>query len=118
MADAPEDLERVEREERARVLRVESQAIAAAFEEDRRRFDRHVRAAGVFAALAGFGLSSMAPLTGRGAILAGAAFLGGTVAALIGAQGGTRPETMPTWTRWALGVAGAVGAGVGLAYLQ
>lgn len=118
MPDPPEDLERAERDERARVMRAESQAIAAEFEEERRRFDRLVRGAGALATLAGIGLASMAPLTARGAIVAGAALLGGSVATLVGGQGGTRPETMPTWTRWALGIAGAIGAAMGLATLR
>jgi len=118
MADPPEELERHEKDEIARVMRVESQALATAFEEERRRFDRQIRGAGVLLAMAGIGLASMAPLSGRGAIVAGMALVGGPAATLLGGQGGTRPETMPTWTGWAFAIAGIIGGLLGLATLR
>ncbi len=118
MADPPEELERNEKHEIARVVRAESAAIAAALEEERRRFDRHVRAAGGVLTLVGLGLTTMAPLTDRGAALAGFALLTGTASLVLGGQGGTRPETMPTWTGWALAVAGFIGGLLGLATLR
>jgi len=118
MADPPEELERNEKHEIARVVRAESEAIAAAFEEERRRFDRQIRIAGAALTLVGLGLTTMAPLTDRGAALAGCALLAGPAAVLLGGQGGTRPETIPGWTGWAFAIAGVIGGLLGLATLR
>jgi len=111
MPDPPEEPEKAAKQEYVELLRTESRALALALDEERRRFDRQIRLAGLALTAVSIGLATLAPLSGRGALVCGAGLVGGPLALLLGGQGGTRPETLPVWTR----VVYAGGAIVGMA---
>ena len=111
MPDSPEDEELRLRRERTEVIRRESAALAAELERDRVRLDRQVRIAGGVTTAITFGLMMMGPLTARGAATGGIGLVCGPLAVLLGGQGATRPENLPTWLRWTY-VAGAILGGM------
>jgi len=115
MPDPPEEPEKASKQEYVELLRAESRALALALDEERRRFDRQVRLAGLALTAVSIGLATLAPLSGRGAIVCGAGLVGGPLAVLLGGQGATRPETLPGWTQAAY--AGGATIGMALAFL-
>ncbi len=118
MADSPEDQEKVERDERTRLMREESRLLSQAIDAERVRFDRILRTCGVLLMFVGGFLAAMAPLPSRGALVAGTALTVGPLVALVGGQGATRAENLPTWVRAAYIVGALVGAAMGVGVLR
>jgi hypothetical protein len=111
MPDSPEDEAKRLVHERSALLREESRQIAEAIELERAQFDRVLRVAGGAATVVALVLASFAPLGTRGATVAGTALVCGPLAMLVGGQGATRPENMPSWLKWAF-VAGAIAGSI------